>query len=609
MTERTGYTRNPYWVLGLSVHATSRDIRRRFDELKIAVDLGMEPGLTEDDLREARQGLDDPAKRIVNQWFWFLGDEVPAGYAAMLQGVAFRNADATRQASGPHNDGLVEALRQHDAMTAELIALQLNPSGLKGLSQLFQNAKVAGSNPRLWGFLATLGDAKDDPRIAAEIERFRRTANDEFVARALAALSSVDLQDEHLKEVLAALAESGSSARTITTATKRLLDQREDVVIAAIQRFDRDWEALDLESIGDSPLPWQRTGLQRLISFGRDQFIPQALALRSVAPGTWQPEFFDQIAQRLGSLAIAALQVAEDGWQALVLCDSALGIVGTSQERADISEVRVTLEHQVCQLELMRALEAKDWSLAVAYAEELRSRKSPDSATLTTLIQNITRQWSVAPANVDNARKQLRQRLQNPGASMLRRASPASTQAARPPSSQPALPPVLPPAARVATTPRRRIWPWVVGAVVGGGVLLNVLSGGRSADPPARTVRATATVRAGSSGQATSPPNCRSQLAALEATIDRLAPQIDYVQATMTAEEQIIAPHATEIAWIETNYPSMVLPPDLYDRYQYVVGQYNGGVDRLRQLDGEENRKIALYNDLVNDHNALLRSC
>jgi hypothetical protein len=77
----------------------------------------------------------------------------------------------------------------------------------------------------------------------------------------------------------------------------------------------------------------------------------------------------------------------------------------------------------------------------------------------------------------------------------------------------------------------------------------------------------------------------------------------------MTAEEVKIAPHATEIAWIETNYPSMVLPPDLYDRYQYVIGQYNGGVDRLHQLDADENRKLSEYNTHVDQYNALLRSC
>jgi hypothetical protein len=420
MTEHSRLTRNPYWVLGLSIQANSRDIRRRFGEMKIAIDLGLEPGVTEDDIRQARQALDDPTRRIVHQWFWFLRDEVPVEYAPLFPGAAFIGANASNLTPEPQDDALVQALIQHDAMAAGLIAMELNPSSVEDLNQLFRNAKSTGSAPRLWEFLASVSDAKDDPRIQRAIEIFRQTVNDEFVTRVLAALPPITLPDHRLKDLLTAIAESGASMKTVTTATSRLLDQREDVVIAAVQRFDQDWGALRLDALDESPLPPPRLPLQRLIVFSQEELLAHARSLQSVAPVKWQPELFDQVAQRLCALAFAALRVLEDPWVALDLCDAAKTVAATEQEQSDISNLRPTIERQAYWWGLNQALEAEDWPLAIANAEALRDLQNPDNAELAGLIQAISREHQIGPASVEEARLYLRQRILNPGVPLAR---------------------------------------------------------------------------------------------------------------------------------------------------------------------------------------------
>lgn len=125
------FRRNAFRITGLPVDATSREVARHADKLKMLAELGQDPhsksaafpmnpspGL--DEIREAIQRLKDPEKRLVDEFFWFWPDEFgksqsdPAMQAlakgdsnAALDIWAAREGDRTLSATAKHNLALV----------------------------------------------------------------------------------------------------------------------------------------------------------------------------------------------------------------------------------------------------------------------------------------------------------------------------------------------------------------------------------------------------------------------------------------------------------------------------------------------------------------------
>lgn len=76
------YVQNAFRITGLFVDASSRDIKRRIDDLKHADEIGdaqdehthtfaLNPPPSLDHIREAAQRLQDPERRVVEEFFWF----------------------------------------------------------------------------------------------------------------------------------------------------------------------------------------------------------------------------------------------------------------------------------------------------------------------------------------------------------------------------------------------------------------------------------------------------------------------------------------------------------------------------------------------------------
>lgn len=76
------FRKNAFRITGLSVDATTREISRHADKLKMLAELGqdphtqsaalpMKPPPTLDEIREAIQKLKDPEKRLIDEFFWF----------------------------------------------------------------------------------------------------------------------------------------------------------------------------------------------------------------------------------------------------------------------------------------------------------------------------------------------------------------------------------------------------------------------------------------------------------------------------------------------------------------------------------------------------------
>ncbi len=89
------YRYNAFRITGLAVDASPREIKRRIDELKAADEMGdaadehthafaLKPPPAIEQIREAAQRLDDPEKRIVDEFFWFWPENGGAGKADTL---------------------------------------------------------------------------------------------------------------------------------------------------------------------------------------------------------------------------------------------------------------------------------------------------------------------------------------------------------------------------------------------------------------------------------------------------------------------------------------------------------------------------------------------
>lgn len=80
------YRENPFRQLGLNVLASTRDVAKRIDELKLAAEFGIaqpdwsfgpEQALTGERIRRSAQSLKEPAVRLVWELFWFWPENYP----------------------------------------------------------------------------------------------------------------------------------------------------------------------------------------------------------------------------------------------------------------------------------------------------------------------------------------------------------------------------------------------------------------------------------------------------------------------------------------------------------------------------------------------------
>lgn len=125
------FRKNAFRITGLSVDATTREVSRHADKLKMLAELGqdphtqsaafpMKPPPSLDEIREAIQKIKDPEKRLVDEFFWFWPEEFgnsqsdPAMQAlakgdskTAIEIWASRENGTTSSATAKHNLALV----------------------------------------------------------------------------------------------------------------------------------------------------------------------------------------------------------------------------------------------------------------------------------------------------------------------------------------------------------------------------------------------------------------------------------------------------------------------------------------------------------------------
>lgn len=84
------FLKNAFRITGLSVDATTREVAKHTDKIKMLAELGEDahaqnsafpitPSPTLDEIREAIQKLKDPEKRLIDEFFWFWPEEFGQG--------------------------------------------------------------------------------------------------------------------------------------------------------------------------------------------------------------------------------------------------------------------------------------------------------------------------------------------------------------------------------------------------------------------------------------------------------------------------------------------------------------------------------------------------
>src|SRR5258708_25424155 len=84
------FRKNAFRITGLSVDATTREVAKHAEKLKMLVELGqdphtpnaalpMKPPPSLDEIRDAFQKLRDPVQRLLDEFFWFWPEEFGQG--------------------------------------------------------------------------------------------------------------------------------------------------------------------------------------------------------------------------------------------------------------------------------------------------------------------------------------------------------------------------------------------------------------------------------------------------------------------------------------------------------------------------------------------------
>jgi len=191
-----GYQRNAFRVTGLPADASIRDIKRRIDDLKHAEEIGdvedehshafaLTPPPTLDDIRKTAQILQDPERRIVQEFYWFWPLEWGKGKTDPAL-VALNKGDKTtafniwKEALNGQHEGTtivgkhnLAVFYQIIALDQELINLQKNPTeeALKQIDKYwrasFKYWEEIIEEDKFWNLVTNRILSVGDPRLTA----------------------------------------------------------------------------------------------------------------------------------------------------------------------------------------------------------------------------------------------------------------------------------------------------------------------------------------------------------------------------------------------------------------------------------------------------------
>ena len=265
------YHHNAFRITGLPVDSSTRDIKRRADDLKAAAEIGddqdehthafaLTPPPTVDNIREAVQRLNEPERRIIEEFFWFWPldwdhDDSDPALTALRNGntdVPFKLwSEAVKEDEEPasivakHN---LAVLYQMVALDSELMALKNDLSSqqlatvAKYWSTCFKWWEELADDETFWSLVADRIRRLDDHRLTTGFARRMRATFPIAFDRinALLAMQYAEKNKyDHAKRHIAYMEETHQGADDVERVISEILKPLESRINSAVQEASR----------------------------------------------------------------------------------------------------------------------------------------------------------------------------------------------------------------------------------------------------------------------------------------------------------------------------------------------------------------------------------
>ena len=268
----TVYRHNAFRITGLTVDASPREIKRRIDDLKAAEEMGdaeeehshafaLEPPPTMEQIREAAQRLQDPERRVIEEFFWFWPEEWGGGkkdpvMRSMLNGdkdTAFKTWSTT--VSNDHSHASTVA-KHNLAVMYQLVALDSEYYALEGDLEEDQHETISKywrtcfkwweeltEDEAFWSLVTDRIRMLDDPRLTTGFARRMRASLPEAMDKinAMLAISFIergksDLAENHVDYMLETHQGQDDVAGTMAHVAEPLLQR----IRTAVEHAEKD---------------------------------------------------------------------------------------------------------------------------------------------------------------------------------------------------------------------------------------------------------------------------------------------------------------------------------------------------------------------------------
>jgi hypothetical protein len=251
------YANNAFRISGLPVNATSRDIRRRSEQLGIMAQLGTDtgtgggvlplaerPGATA--IADALERLRDPTRRLVDEFFWFWpadGNGHDEAMAALRGGDADAAMNIWEGLSGGAGPEAAAAVHNM-AVLAHVRALE-DPSALASVTGLWRGAfkhwASVYASDTFWDMVQARIREMSDPRLTPATARQMREALPSVLLSISAQLAFRAGQEGRLADAtdhISLMRQSGFGPET----ADRLLRQHAEPDLAQLRSISQDAE-------------------------------------------------------------------------------------------------------------------------------------------------------------------------------------------------------------------------------------------------------------------------------------------------------------------------------------------------------------------------------
>ncbi len=365
------YARNPFRLIGVRADATTGEIDRQFQRAQMIAEfdggrkagsslLDPNPPPTADDLREARQKLSDPRRRIVSEFFW-LWPVAPSDTAdPALSSIAAGKVQEAINRWHSEEGGANSAARHNLAVLYSLLALDLERAHLSKplsteqtnlLARYWQTAVhhwySLFQNESLWTRLTARIKELDDPQLTEQfVERFREALPKALIrVHAQLAIKAAERNDtaelRRQKELIQAYEQPSEVANGVFEEILHPFRERIKTLSAAalnaISDPSRAVEAAKTLLAESGPV-------LRII----DSFLPLGNATRDYAS--------DEVALQCLNCGIAYMNKTNDWASGIVLLQSLSPIVATDGARERLnSNLNQALVNQKSALEAAEA--------------------------------------------------------------------------------------------------------------------------------------------------------------------------------------------------------------------------------------------------------------